>query len=180
MSETPESTGGTPSGGDPKHIKEWLGVATAVLALLAWFGIHNWDELKAWFDRHSAHPQTTAQSASPQPASVRSTPTRTAPVQDPGCGQATSVMRERKTSLDANPSGPADPGSAAAEFRGCAAEFASAADEAGTGRARTEIRIVASDLRLIASGFENRDFQGVKALADKMDADCRAVTLECS
>lgn len=160
-------------------------MATAVLALLAWFGIHNWDELKAWLDRHSAHAQTTAQSTSPQPASARSAPartapTRTAPAQDPGCGQAKSVMRSMKTSLDANSTPPADPGSAAAEFRGYAAEFASAADEAETSRTRTKIRIVASDLRLIASGFENHDFAGVKALADKMDADYRAVTLECS
>lgn len=83
-------------------------------------------------------------------------------------------------SMNANTAGPADARSAAAELRGCAAEFDRAADEAGTSRVRGKIRIVASDIRLIASGFENHDFEGAKALAGTMDSDYRAAMLECS
>ncbi|MBB2498267.1 hypothetical protein [Amycolatopsis echigonensis] len=69
--------------------------------------------------------------------------------------------------------GPADARSAAAELRGYAAEFDRAADEAATSRVRGKIRIV-------ASGFENHDFEGATALASTMDSDCRAAMLQCS
>ncbi|WP_409182017.1 hypothetical protein F9C11_37165 [Amycolatopsis sp. VS8301801F10] len=187
MSETSESTGGTPSGGDPKHVKEWLGVATAVLALLAWFGIHNWDELKAWLDRHSVHPQTTAQSASPSPSPTtiphapRITriplhPATTKAAPDPGCGLAAGVIR----SITANLAGTSDASAMAAEFRGYGAEFDNAADEADTSRVRVSIRNAASDARVIATDIDNRDLEAAKAMNRKLVSDLEELRQACS
>ncbi|WP_037355353.1 hypothetical protein [Amycolatopsis orientalis] len=186
MSEPAESTGGNPSGGDPKHVKEWLGVATAVLALLAWFGIHNWDELKAWFDRHSAHPPTTAQSESPSPSpttrrapSITRIPTRPATAEttpDPGCALAGGVIR----SITANLAGTSDASAMAAEFRGYGTEFDNAADEADTSRVRIRIRTVASDARMIATDIDNRDLEAAKAMNKKLGSDLEELRQACS
>lgn len=163
---------------DPKRLKEWIGVATGALAILAFFGVHNWSDIKNWLDHH----HTPLQSSTPTLAPSHSiwTPSLSASpahMVDPGCVEAGNVAGAVTASISGMTS--VDPHTASAEFKGFADSFDLAALHANDPQVKTSINAVASDLRVLAVDWAVQDLDADTRMLHQQQADLSGVTAAC-
>ncbi|MFD1518755.1 hypothetical protein [Pseudonocardia yunnanensis] len=187
MTETPTEDGSRPpSNNGMKGTVEFLGVITAIIGILAWLGIANWQELKDWAnDRGHSSSSTTTPTPPTSRAQVseevkestvgrRDVALPKTKTVDRGCDAALATLEV----FDAVPFP-----EALSDFTSHARAYADAldraADQSDDREVVSAVIALAIDWRLLATYLDNNDFDSAQALTNKLVDDAIAVRAAC-
>lgn len=187
MTNTPNEDESRPEpNGGMKGTAEFLGVITAIIGILTWLGLSNWQDVEKWLDGLDQPSSSATASALPLQgaqvgAGVEKPTVRRSPVTPPttesvdrGCGEALATLKAFGAVPVAETAG-----GLANQLRAYADTLDRAADRSGDRQVVSAISVLAVNWRLMATHLDNGDIASAQAVLKDTTTDIAAVRDAC-
>ncbi|WP_433870903.1 hypothetical protein [Saccharopolyspora sp. CA-218241] len=163
---------------DSRKAVAWLGIAGSVLAVLAFFGINNIEDVQRIFatpPEESAQPTADTAYATPTYDYSPDHTTEESATEDPGCDAASDTIHAY---MDLIPTDN-DQGTAAGIFADMASAFASDSTEAQDSDVEAALDALAADSRALSRATNQSDVASYRVASDQLSADLDDLNAAC-